>query len=342
LAAQQMGAVMRQERPSVHVLALGGTIAMDRDTASAGVVPVLAGERLVAAVPGLADAADVEVADVRRIPGAHLTVADLEALAREIRERLAAGADGVVVVQGTDTIEESSFVLDLLLAADRPVVVTGAMRNAGQAGADGPANLLAAVQVAASSSAAGLGVLVVLNDELHAARLVRKLDAVSTAAFGSPGAGPLGRVVEGAVHVLLRPAPAPAPTPAIGELAPEDAPVALLSVGLGESGRLIDAVAGCGYSGAVVEAMGVGHVPPSVADALERLAAVVPVVLASRTCSSVLARATYGFPGSESDLLGRGLIPAPFGLDARKARLLLSLLLRTGRSRAQIAEAVVG
>jgi L-asparaginase len=198
------------------------------------------------------------------------------------------------------------------------------------------------VQVAASSSAAGLGVLVVLNDELHAARLVRKLDAVSTAAFGSPGAGPLGRVVEGAVHVLLRPAPAPAPTPAIGELAPEDAPVALLSVGLGESGRLIDAVAGCGYSGAVVEAMGVGHVPPSVADALERLAAVVPVVLASRTCSSVLARATYGFPGSESDLLGRGLIPAPFGLDARKARLLLSLLLRTGRSRAQIAEAVVG
>lgn len=329
---------MRSSRPSVHVLTLGGTIAMDRNSVSAGVTPTLTGERLIAAIPELADEAHVQVTDIRQMPGAHLTVADIEAVGHEVRERIAAGADGVVVVQGTDTIEESAFVLDLLLNTDRPVVVTGAMRNASQSGADGPANLLAAVQVASSPRVAGLGVIVVLNDELHAARLVRKLDAVSTAAFGSPGAGSLGRVVEGSVHVLTR--PAQATMPVIGELAPDEAPVALLSVGLGESGRLIDAVADCGYRGAVVEAMGVGHVPLPVADALERLATTMPVVLASRTGSGVLARATYSFPGSESDLLSRGLIPAPFGLDSRKARLLLGLLLRTGRSLTQIAEAV--
>jgi L-asparaginase len=318
----------------IHVLSAGGTIAMDTIGAAGLAVPVLAGEQLIAAVPGLDDVADIGVSSFRLVPGAHLTLADLRALADEVDRRLTAGADGIVVTQGTDTIEETAFALDLLLDHERPVVMTGAMRNPGQAGADGPANLLSAIRVARSPAAARLGVLVVMNDEIHAARLVRKEDAVGAAAFHSPDAGPLGRVVEGEARILLRPRPLSVPTVRTGSRGEQD--VALLSIGLGESGRLFGAVAERGYRAAVVEALGAGHVPPPAADALKQLANEIPVVLASRTGSGHLPRRTYGFAGSETDLLDHGLIPAPCGLDARKTRILLALLLGSSQSTDEI------
>jgi len=306
----------------ISVIALGGTIAMTSE-GGGGVVPNLTAEDLLAAVPGLSDVADVRSTTFRQVPGAHLGLDDAVALAAEI-ERMLGDSDGVVITQGTDTIEEMAFALDLLVRSPKPVVVTGAMRNPQAAGADGPANLLAAVQTAAAPAAAGLGCVVVLNDEIHAARLVVKRHTVSPAAFASPLAGPLGYVAEGRPRVLLRPAPV--------DLGLGDAvgprPVGLVTVVLGEGGDALRAAA-VRSEGVVLETMGGGHVPLDAADAVGELAASMPVVYASRTQVGEVLRATYGFPGSERDLLARGAIGAGW-LNARKARVLLSLLLGAG------------
>ncbi|WP_436493211.1 asparaginase [Actinokineospora sp. HUAS TT18] len=310
----------------VVVFGLGGTIAMTA-AGPGGVVPALSAEQLVAAVPGLAATGiDVEVADFRRVPGASLTFADLYELAGAIEARFAGGAAGVVVVQGTDTIEETAYLLDISHTGSRPIVVTGAMRNPTMAGADGPANLLAAVQVAASKQAKNLGALVVLADEVHAANRVRKVHSSKGAAFESPNGGPLGYVVEGEVRVLNRPA-CRVTHRFDGE--PRAVTVGLVTMGLGDDGTVLDAV-GERVDGLVVAAFGAGHVPEAVVGKLTELAARMPVVLASRTGAGAVLTKTYGFPGSESDLLSRGLIPAGF-LDPLKARILLHHVLSRGK-----------
>ncbi len=315
----------------VVVFGLGGTIAMSSSGAG-GVVPALSADQLVAAVPGLAESGiAVEVEDFRRVPGASLTFEDLAALAVAIEQKLAAGADGVVITQGTDTIEETAYLLDLTHTRPEPVVVTGAMRNPTLAGADGPANLLAAVQTAASPDARDLGVVVVFADEIHAAVRVRKTHSTSGHTFVSANGGPLGYLVEGRPRILNRlSSRTTVPTAA----STRRVEVGLVTVVLGDTGVLLEAVADR-LDGLVVAAFGVGHVPQRIVDILARLAERMPVVLASRTgAGSVLAR-TYAFPGSESDLLARGLIPAGF-LDPLKARILLHQLLTTGQDTATI------
>ncbi|MBC6450313.1 asparaginase [Actinokineospora sp. HBU206404] len=316
------------------VFGLGGTIAMTADSGG-GVVPTLSVEQLVAAVPGLAESGiDVEVEDFRRVPGASLSFDDLDALAAEVERRLDGGADGVVISQGTDTIEETAYFLDLVHTRAEPVVVTGAMRNPTLAGADGPANLLAAIRTAASPPARDLGALVVFADEIHAACRVRKTHSTSGGTFQSPNGGALGYVVEGDARILNRPVrwlPAQVDGPA------GQPTVALVTMTLGDDGTVLDAVADRA-DGLVVAAFGVGHVPSGVVDRLGLVAARIPVVLASRTGSGPVLTETYAFPGSESDLLGRGLIPAGF-LDPLKARILLRHLLSRGASLASIRDA---
>jgi L-asparaginase len=319
----------------VLVVSLGGTITMTA-SAGGGVVPALSAPDLLTTVPGLADLdVTVETVDFRRLPGASLSLADVTALSRLIRQHLAKGVDGVVVVQGTDTIEETVYLLDLHHAQPQPVVVTGAMRNPTLAGADGPANLLAAVQTAASQTARGLGCLVVFADEIHAARHVRKTHSTAGSTFQSPNGGPLGYLVEGQPRLLHRlegryvvPGPAEGVSPR----------VVLLTISLGDDGVLLDGLADRA-DGVVIAGFGAGHVPQDLVPAFEGLADRIPVILASRTGAGPVLTATYGFPGSERDLLNRGLIPAGF-LDAYKARILLYALLAAGAERKAIIAAI--
>jgi L-asparaginase len=323
----------RPVKPPVAVFALGGTIAMTQ-TPDGGVAPALSAPELLAAVPGLGDVeAGIRAVDFRRKPGASLTFGDLFELVSSISDTLADGCAGAVVTQGTDTIEEVAYALDLLLSTDAPVVVTGAMRSPTMAGADGPANILAAVRVALSPRARGLGCLVTMNDQIHAARWVQKTHTGSTAAFASPGHGPLGEVAEGQVRIpvgVRYRSPALQPDPA------REVHVGVAAIVLGDDGSLIEAI-GAQVDGLVVAAFGVGHVPAGVVPALAGLAERIPVVLASRIGAGPVHESTYGFPGSERDLLAHGLINAGY-LDPLKARILLHLLVASGADRARIRD----
>lgn len=323
-------------RPKVLLVSLGGTITMTAVTGT-GIVPTLTGADLVAAVPALADVADIEAMSPFRLPGPSLTLANLREVARLLNARLATDIAGAIVVQGTDTIEETAFVLDLLVSGDKPVVVTGAMRGAQAPGADGPANLLASAIVASSRAARGLGTLVVLNETIHAARFVQKASTFLPSTFTSFSGGPLGCIIEGQARIDVR---VVRQAVIAGGDEGVNAPVALLTAALGDDGRMLAGLPGLGYRGLVIEAMGVGHVPSAMVQALASLTEVFPVVLSSRVASGPTFARTYGFPGSETDLLGRGLIPSG-ALGGLKSRLLLSLLLGIGVRGQALQEALI-
>jgi len=320
------GEVSEQARRArVTVISLGGTIASTSSSSIGGVVPRLSALDLVDAIPSLQEVADIDTVSFRQVPSGDLVFEDLIGLARLVQTIIVDGADGVVITQGTDTIEETSFALDILLDVDVPVVITGAMRNPTIASPDGPGNLLAAVKVAASHAARGLGCLVVMNDEVHAARFVRKTHSSSVATFQSPSAGPIGWVSEERVRIVLGCERLASITVSSSDIV---APVALVTCVVGDEGLVLRGLPALGYRGVVVDAFGAGHVPSSMAPILEELAVNMPVVLCSRTGAGEVLSHTYGFPGSESDLLARGITSGGV-LDARKARVALSLALAT-------------
>lgn len=320
-------------KPRLLVLSLGGTITMV-PSVSSGIAPKLGAAELVASVPALAEVADIEARSPFRLPSPSLTPANLVDVAREIEGAFAAGYDGAVVIQGTDTIEESAFILDLLVGGDAPVVMTGAMRGADAPGADGPANLLAAVRVAASPQARGLGTLVVLNYDIHAARFVQKSHTARPSAFASPLVGPLGLVAEGRPRFFAR----LDRNPVLSASAGPPAPVALVKVAMGDDGRMLAGLPAMGFAGVVIEGMGAGHVHADAAPILGDLAAKVPVVLAARPMTGPVFSATYGYPGGEIDLIARGLVSAGY-LSGLKARLLLGFCVRPGARSGTLGEA---
>jgi L-asparaginase len=305
----------------VAVFFLGGTISMT-GTDGTGAVVRLTGADLLRTPEVAALGIDVEAVDFRAVGSSRISVPELAELHATAAQAVANGAAAVVIVQGTDTLEETAFLLDLWWSGDTPLVLTGAMRNPSLPGSDGPANLVAALRVSASASSVGQGALVVLNDEIHAARFVAKRHTSSVGAFVSPDGGPIGRVEEGTVRFAMtvtRHTPVGLPVRAVR--------VPLIVTVLDDDGGLFDAVADC--DGLVVAAFGVGHLRPEVADRAAELAVTRPVVLASRTGAGTVHTTTYGGPGSESDLVARGLLPAG-GLDPYKSRLLLLALLASG------------
>lgn len=318
--------------PLVSLRSLGGTVAMTSPKPGQGAAPSIDAAGLIEAVPALDKIAVIEAASFCQVPGASLEFELLVALRDDLEKACSDGAAGLVVTQGTDTLEESAFLLDLLWPRREPIVFTGAMRTADSPGADGPANLVAAVSVAASPSAMGRGTLVVMNDEIHPARTVRKSHTASPSAFVSPSAGPVGRVHEG--RVIFHAPPNHRETFQV----PADSNVArvgLVRVCLGDDTFLLERAMES-YDGLVVEALGGGHVPSWWVEPLLRAAKKLPVVLASRVGSGALLETTYDFPGSERQLLAGGLIPAE-DLDGIKARILLSLAITASSTERDIA-----
>lgn len=322
--------------PRIALISYGGTIA-SAVKPGIGASPSVAVSEIAARIPELA-AFELVHQPSKLVASPHMTIDDLLDINAAVDAAIADGCDGVVITQGTDTVEEIAFGLDLLYRGRAPVVVTAAMRNASMAGADGPANLLASVRVAASREARDLGVLVVVNDEIHAARFVRKSHTTNTATFRSAATGPLGWIAEADIRILVRPSRRFHVAP------PRDrAPIAvfLMKMALGDDGRMLSQLAAAGYAGVVIEGFGGGHVTPQVAEP-ERLAALIaamPVVLVSRAGNGEVLRGTYGgFAGSETDLINKGIIYAG-ALDGPKARVLLILLRMAGSSRDAISQA---
>ncbi|UOX85577.1 asparaginase [Amycolatopsis sp. FBCC-B4732] len=307
----------------IAVATLGGTISM-APVADAGAVPRLGAAELLG---GLGDLpVDVLAETLAGIGSASM---DFATLLRCRDWGLRQDADGFVVVQGTDTLEETAYFLDLCWPSEIPVVVTGAMRNAGLLSPDGPANLRNALTVAADPRSRGRGALVTLNDDVHAARWVRKAHSSRLDAFTSAPAGPLGMVVEHAVH-YFHPSP-PRPPALTGEDFGGLVPV--VETGLDDPGEVLaHAAAQPGVRGIVLAATGAGHVSSGTADVVARLVDSLPVVVASRTGAGPTLRSTYGFHGSESSLIAMGATMAGW-LDARKARILLRTLLASGADR---------
>ena len=331
-------------KPRIHILALGGTIAT-RPDASGAMQMGLGADDLVAAVPALAKLADIAAETVSRVGSHSLSFDQIHELAARIR---ALKADGVVVTQGTDTLEETSFLLDLLLDLEIPVIVTAAMRNPSLTSPDGPGNLLAAVRVACDpwmrAHARALGVVVVMLDEVYAASDVLKVHPTRLNAFASPQTGPLAALVEDRVVPMSLPVrdAVVAARRRLGAASNDKAaPVAMFWMTLDDDGRLIapllDASDRLGYRGAVVAAMGGGHTPELTTETVCRLAAVLPTVVAPRAGGGPMLRQTYGGPSSEMALRKAGLI---WGgrLNPLKARVLLETCLRAGLERATVAE----
>ncbi len=284
--------------------------------------------------PGaLLDSVAVELATVARVTevpyqrvAAHaMTDAYLAGLRGLVAELLArGGADGVVLTHGTNTLEETAWLLHLTVATDAPIVLTGAMRPASALSGDGPLNLVEAVRVAASPAARGLGVLVVMDDTVHGARDVAKTNTLRVDAFASPMTGPLGRVDgDGRVVISSRPARGAALRGAYAGVDLHALPrVDVVASHQGADGALVDAAVAAGARGIVSAATGDGYPTPQQVEALERASAAGVAIVQSTRVGS-------GRVPPLPALLGRGWIPAD-DLGPWKARILLRLALAAG------------
>jgi len=317
----------------IVLLFTGGTISMRHDAVVGGAVPTLTGRDILAMAPGIDRLAELEVDDWGAFPGPHMTVERMWSLRQRIIEHLTRpDVDGVVVTHGTDSLEESAYLMARSVESDKPVVFTGAMRTSSDLGWDGPGNLGAAVRVAASEDAKGCGVMVVISDRIFTALDVTKVHTSAVEAFDSPGLGPLGVIDDGKV-IFRRALSAPIPILAPPALA---TPVDIVYAYAGADSRLIDASRQVGR-GIVIAGMGRGNIPPAMVEGLDRwIAEDKPVVITSRAFRGRVG-CTYGYPGGGRRLAERGAIFAG-PRRPQQARIDVMLALGDGYSVAELRE----
>ena len=322
--------------PRLLLLATGGTIAgrasdvISLNHYSAGVI---AGEELLQSVPQLKQLAEIEVEQIANVDSADLNFAHWQRLVTRVREALAADLDlcGVVITHGTNTLEETAWLLQLLINDPRPVVLVGAMRPATALSADGPLNLFQAVQVAVSPEACGQGVLVVMDGWIHSACEVTKVATQGVGAFESPDVGPLGWVDDAGVH--LTPARSDRPVPfAHLQLAEPWPQVAILHGCVEPPSALIPALLSAGVHGLVFTGTGAGQLSAHERRALEDWTGPLPLMLRANRCGS-------GPVHHRGQFARLGLVPAG-RLSPQKARVLLLLALMAGLDRAQLADLI--
>jgi len=318
---------------TVTLIATGGTIASVEERKGGPVNAGLAGDRLLDSLHDRPEDVDVRVENFEARGSYALDLATVHRLCVRIEAVLAdPDVDGVVVTHGTDTMEETVFLADLLVESAKPLVFTGAQRHAGQPDTDGPRNLSDAIRCAASAALEGCGAVILFEGEIHAARDVTKAHTSRVDTFRSPGLGKLGDIDAGGVRVYRRPARRL-------HLSAErlDEGVELVACGLGTSPRLLEHCAVAGASGVVISAFGRGNAPMGFAAGVRLLTrAGTPVVVASR-CAEGSTMPVYGGDSGGTTLREAGAFFAGT-LSAIKARLLLAVLLGRGADMAAVRD----
>jgi L-asparaginase len=311
-----------KDLPLIDVYALGGTIAMTPDQSVTGQVdgvsPSLTADDLVKSIPQLEDIARIKATTLSNVASANL---DFSSIKKLCDTAVKSDADAVVVTQGTDTLEETSFLAKLIYNGDKPIIFTGAMRAPNQLSSDGAVNLYAAVLTATKVLSAN--VFVVIDNQIHDPVFVEKKHTWALDAFRSEY-GSCGYISEGCIFWQRPPSELGDDILELFHEIDAVAPIACISIALGDDGTILDLVKDK-YHGLVIDAYGAGHVSEQWAERLKNMAQHLPVIIASQTSNGRVLEATYGYKGAEIDLFSNGMISAG-SLNAKKARILLSLL----------------
>lgn len=317
----------------VAVIFNGGTISMKVDPRIQAAVPTLTGQEIMAMVTGIEKFAHIESYTFSNLPGPHMTPETMLQLSKYIQKLLdQEDITGVVVTHGTDTLEETAYLLDLTINSDKPVVVTGSMRNSSELGYDGPANLAASICTVISEDAKNRGVLVCFNDELNCASEVTKANSMSLDTFRSPNFGPIG-IIDSNEVIFYRDSIKKQHIQAENI----EANVDLIKCAAGMDSKFMEFCLNQGSKGFVIEAFGRGNIPPAMVKGVRRtIEQGIPVVLVSR-CFQGRVMDSYGYPGGGKELRNLGVI---FGdnLPGQKARIKLMLALSKTKNLEEIKE----
>lgn len=305
----------------IVIITTGGTIAMSEDLKTRTVKP-LDQDTIDQLIPYLEDYAEIEMDHFLNLPSPHITPEHMFNLTLHINNYLESEEiNGVVITHGTDTLEETAYFIDLLSTSEKPIVITGAMRSSNELGADGPLNLVNAVRVASSDASRGKGVLVVFNDEIHAARYVTKTHTSNVATFQSPENGPIGTVTKKGIRFSHAPL-----TKDNYKLQPPIEKVGLIKAAAGMDDLLINTYIDNGFKGIVIEGLGQGNLPKEMLPGIKRAISIkIPIVLVSR-CFNGIVDAIYGYEGGGKQLKDLGVIFSN-GLNGQKARIKLMITL---------------